>query len=107
MDQSKYVVVLVTAKDVQEAQKIAKELLDAKLVACANLVPEIQSFFLWKGKMDEASEVLVVLKTQRELVAKVTAKVRSLHSYNVPEVIALPIVAGNEDYLNWIDESVS
>ena len=106
MDNSAHVVVLVTAKDVAEAQKIAGGLLEAKLIACANLVLEVQSFFWWQGKIDKANEVLLVLKTQASLVEMVTAKVKSLHSYDVPEVIALPIIAGNKDYLNWINESV-
>ena len=98
---------MVTAKDVQEAQKIANGLLEAKLVACANLVPQIQSLFWWQGKIDQANEVLLVLKTQAKQVELVIKKVKSLHSYDVPEVIALPIVAGNADYLKWIDESVT
>ena len=106
MDQSKYVVVLVTAKDVAEAQKIAKGLLEAKLVACANLVFEVQSFFRWQGKIDKANEVLLVLKAPADKFTEIIKKVKSLHSYDVPEVIALPIIAGNEDYLKWLDESV-
>ena len=101
-----HVVVLVTVQDDAEARKIAAGLLEAKLVACANLVPQIQSLFWWQGKIDQAQEVLVVLKTQARHVEAIIKKVKSLHSYDVPEVIALPIVAGNEDYLKWIDESV-
>ena len=106
MEKDVPVVVLVTAKDVAEAQKIAKGLLEAKLIACANLVFAVQSFFWWQEKIDKADEVLLVLKTQTSQVDKITAKVKLLHSYDVPEVIALPIVAGNKDYLQWINESV-
>ena len=106
MEKSNYVVVLVTAKDTPEAQKIANGLLEAKLIACANLVSQVQSFFWWQGKIDQAQEVLLVLKAPMAKVKEIIKKVKSLHSYDVPEIIALPIVAGNEDYLKWLDESV-
>ena len=101
-----HVVVLVTAKDIEEAQKIAKGLLQAKLIACANIVPQVQSLFWWQGKIDQANEVLLILKTQTKRIDEIITKVKSLHSYDVPEIIALPITAGQKDYLKWIDESV-
>jgi periplasmic divalent cation tolerance protein len=101
-----YAVVLVTAKDSAEAQKIANALLEKKLIACANLISGVQSLFWWEGKIDQAQEVLLVLKTKVSQVSEITKNVKALHSYDVPEVIALPIVAGNEDYLKWIKDSV-
>ena len=101
-----HVVVLVTAKDMEEAQKIAKGLLQAKLIACANIVPQVQSLFWWQGKIDQANEVLLILKTQTKKIDEIITKVKSLHSYDVPEIIALPIAAEHKDYIKWIDESV-
>lgn len=106
MRKTNHVVVFVTAKDISEARKIASGLLEAKLIACANLVPQVQSLFWWQGKIDEANEVLLVLKTQSAKVEEIIQKVKLLHSYDVPEIIALPIDAGNGDYLKWVDESV-
>jgi periplasmic divalent cation tolerance protein len=101
-----YIVVLVTAKDKKEAEKIARGLLEAKLIACANIVEGVQSLFWWQGKIDSSKEVLLVLKTKKILFKKVSIKVKSLHSYQTPEIIALPIAAGSEDYLQWINSSV-
>ena len=106
IENNQYIVVLVTAKDIDEARKIARGLLDEKLIACANMIGNIQSLFLWQGKIEEAGEVLLVLKTRRALFDQVAIKVKSLHSYDTPEIIAVPVLEGNSDYLNWIDLSV-
>lgn len=102
----KYIVVFVAAKDASQARAIAQGLLNAKLIACANIVDGVQSFFWWQGKIDDAGEVLLVLKTKKALFKKLVAKVKDLHSYDTPEVIALPIIDGSADYLKWIDKSV-
>ncbi len=104
---ARYVVVLVTAKDKKEAERIARGLLEAKLIACANIIEGVQSLFWWQGKIDSSKEVLLVLKTKKILFKKVSARVKSLHSYQTPEIIALPIVAGSDDYLGWIASSVA
>ena len=100
-----YCVVLVTAKDVDEAQRIADKLLKEKLVACANIVKDVKSLFWWEGKIDVAQEVMLVLKTRRALFAKLAKTVKMVHSYNVPEIIALPIISGYNPYLKWINDS--
>src|SRR3989338_6640885 len=100
-----HIVILVTAKDEDQAKRIAEKLVEEKLVACANIVPGIQSIFRWKGKVDSAKEVLLVLKSRRRHFPSIVKAVKALHSYDVPEVIALPIVEGNKDYLNWLTES--
>jgi periplasmic divalent cation tolerance protein len=102
---TRYAVIFVTAKDKKEAGKIARGLLEAKLIACANIVEGVQSLFWWQGKIDSSEEVLLVLKTKKVLFKKVSAKVKSLHSYQTPEIIALPIVDGSDDYLSWIGSS--
>ena len=103
---TQHIVILVTAKDKKEAHKIAQGLLKAKLVACANIIDGVQSFFWWQGKIDSSKEVLLVLKTKKTLFKKVAIKVKSLHSYQTPEIIALPIVRGSEEYLNWLKSSL-
>ena len=101
-----YIIIFVTAKDVKQAQKIADGLLKDKLVACANVVAGVKSLFWWQGKVDTAKEALLILKTKKSLFKKVAAKVKALHSYETPEIIALPIVGGSGDYLKWINASV-
>lgn len=100
-----HIVIFVTAKDEGQANKIAEKLVAEKLVACANVVPGIRSIFRWQGKVDQAEEVLLVLKSRRRHFPLIVKTVKALHSYDVPEIIALPIVEGNKDYLNWITES--
>ncbi len=101
-----YVVVLVTTPSREEAEKIARKLLEEKLAACINIIDHVRSLFWWQGRVDEASEALMVIKTRLDLLEKLIETVRRLHSYSVPEIIALPIIAGHTDYLKWIDESV-
>ena len=101
-----YIVVLITASKKQEAEAIARGLIKNKLAACVNMVRGIDSLFWWKGKVDRARETLLIAKTKKSKFKKLAAFVRSVHSYTVPEIIALPIVSGNNDYLAWIDESV-
>ena len=100
------IVVFITAKDLSEAKRISQKLLEEKLIACVNIVEGVKSFFWWQGKIDNAQEVLLILKSQESLFKKIVKTVKSVHSYEVPEVIALPIVEGNPDYLRWIDESL-
>jgi len=103
---SDHAVILVTAPSVTEAEQIATLLLDRRLIACANLVPGVTSLFRWEGKIDRADEVLLVMKTRQDLVARVTQAVVEAHSYEVCEAIALPIIGGSEAYVRWIDESL-
>ena len=100
------IVVLITAKDNVEAKMLSDKLLEKKLIACANIIDGVQSHFWWQGKMDQAKETLLVLKTKQSLFKEIVKTVKAHHSYDVPEVIALPMVEGNPDYLRWIDESV-
>ena len=97
-----YIVVFVTTKDEEEANTIAQKLLQEKLIACANIINNIKSIFSWQGKIDRADEALLILKSQQKFFSKLVKAVKSVHSYDVPEIIALPIMEGSEDYLNWI-----
>lgn len=101
-----YIVILVTAGSKEEARKIAKGLLREKCAACINIIPRVDSHFLWAGKIERATEVLLVVKTKKSYLNKVIKLVKGLHSYEVPEIIALPIVGGNKDYLEWIEKEV-
>ena len=102
---TQYIIILVTAKNKKEATAIACGLLETKLIACANIIDGVQSFFWWQGKIDSSKEVLLVLKSKKTLFKKISVKVKSLHSYQTPEIIALPLLDGSKDYLNWIDSS--
>lgn len=100
------IVILITCVNKREAKKITRSLLAKKLVACVNIIDKIESVFWWQGNIESASEVLLIAKSNRSLLQKIIRQVKLLHSYQVPEVIALPIVGGNKDYINWINESI-
>ena len=97
-----YIVVFVTAPSEKEGEKIAQALLEERLAACVNIVPGLKSVFRWKGKISTEEEVLLLIKTKDRLFEKLKKRVIELHSYDVPEVIALGILAGNEKYLDWL-----
>jgi len=102
-----FIVVLISVKNGREANKIAKKLVEAKLIACANIVRDIKSIFSWKGKLEKADEVLLILKSQKRCFPGIVKTVKKLHSYDVPEIIALPIIDGNKDYLKWVGENAT
>ena len=99
------IVVLVTCGSEEEALKIAKTLVEGRLGACVNLVSPIRSIYRWEGKILDEKEWLLVIKTQKQWFEEVEEKVKSLHSYSVPEIISLPIVEGSSSYLQWIKEN--
>ncbi len=103
---SDYCVCLITASSPEEARNLAFGLVVAGLAACVNQVPQVTSVYSWEGRVEEAGEILLIAKTRSSHLQGLIDKVRELHSYDVPEVIALPIVGGNLHYLRWIDESV-
>jgi periplasmic divalent cation tolerance protein len=97
-------VVLVTASSDEEATKIARGLVERRLAACVNVVPGVRSIYRWQGEVKEDRELLLVVKTREDLLGAVTDAVKSLHSYTVPETIALPVVGGAGPYLAWVRE---
>ncbi len=99
-----FIVVLITAQKEEDAAAIAKDLAGQKLAACVNIVRDVRSIYRWKGRTEDEREVLMVVKTRRELFPAVVKKVKELHPYTVPEIIALPIIEGTEDYLGWLKE---
>lgn len=106
MDTTDFIVVFVTCSSQEEAERLALSLVEEKLAACVNVTP-VSSFFRWEGKTCEETERLLIIKSRGSLFEILEKRVRELHSYDVPEIIALPIVAGSKGYLDWIEESVS
>ncbi len=100
-----YYVVFITVP-VEKAQEIANYIVEKKLGACVNVVQEVSSIYWWKGSIERDRESLLVVKTSGKKFEDLLKGVKSVHPYTVPEIIALPIVAGNEDYLRWIDDSL-
>ncbi|MEJ5328290.1 MAG: divalent-cation tolerance protein CutA [Candidatus Bathyarchaeia archaeon] len=97
-----YVVVIVTTANRQEAEKIAYHLLNEKLIACANIIGPVSSFFHWAGKIESAEEYLLLMKSRKDLFSRLSDAVKALHSYEVPEIIALSVVDGAKSYLAWL-----
>jgi periplasmic divalent cation tolerance protein len=104
--ETKYLVVLVTAKDNTEAQKIARAILEKRRAACVNIVPGINSTYWWLDKIESAEECLLIMKTSTSQLSNVIDLVKKNHSYSVPEIIALPVVGGNPDYLKWLENTL-
>jgi periplasmic divalent cation tolerance protein len=98
-------VIFITCPNIKEANHIASVLIDKKLAACVNIIPKIDSIFRWQGKIDKASEVLLIVKSRKSLFKKIAATVKKHHSYDTPEIIALPIILGNKKYLHWLKDS--
>jgi periplasmic divalent cation tolerance protein len=98
-----YIIVLVTAPSKPEAEKIVQHLLNLRLIACGNIVGPVASIFCWSGKPEKAEEYLVLMKSRRDLFGKLSETVKTLHSYEVPEILAVPVVEGSKDYLDWLD----
>jgi periplasmic divalent cation tolerance protein len=92
----------VTCADAKQADSIARAIVAERLAACANLLPGMRSIYWWKGRLDSADEVVLILKTRSALIPALTARVKALHSYTVPCVCALPVIDGNADYLKWL-----
>lgn len=100
-----HVVCFSTASSEEEAAKIGRALVEEELAACVNVVPGIRSIYRWEGKVEDGPELLLVIKTRRTLVDAVQTRLRALHSYSVPELIAMDVVGGNPDYLAWVAAS--
>ncbi len=104
---SEAIVVLVTCASQREARKIAGALVEKRLAACGNIVgADVKSIYRWRGRINSARETLLILKTTRKQFAKLEKEIRKLHSYDVPEILAIPVLAGSDPYLKWVVESV-
>ena len=101
-----YQLVITTCPSMDEAQSLAEKLLAAKLAACVNIVPGVLSLYEWQGKMEREQEFLLLIKTQTEGFPELEKLVQASHSYELPELIAVPIEEGSSAYLNWIDKQL-
>ena len=106
MRKIKGIVVLITTGSEIEGRKIAELLIKEKRAACVNIVPRVDSLFWWEGKIEFAQENLLIIKTQESQFPEIAKLIKKIHSYDVPEIIALPIVGVDEDYLSWLETSV-
>jgi periplasmic divalent cation tolerance protein len=102
-----FIVVFVTAGSAAEGDQLARALVDERLAACVNRIHSVKSVYRWQGKVEESDEELLIIKTKKQLFASLEKRVRELHSYAVPEVIAVPLVEGSNDYLQWLTEQLS
>ena len=104
MDNKSAIIIFITASSEEEAKKIATALVNEKLVACVNIIPKIHSIYWWEGKVCQDDEVMLISKSKQSLFPAIMDRVKSLHSYKVPEIISFPISEGLPEYLNWIEE---
>jgi len=104
MEESAYIVLFITTATAEEARQISNVLLNQRKAVCVNIVPNVSSLFWWQDKIESANENLLIVKTKASLLDEVVRLVIENHSYEIPEVIALPIIGGNQDYLKWIDK---
>ena len=100
------IVVLSTCATKKDAEKLARALLEERLAACVTVVPRVRSYYHWKGAIEETDEFLLVIKSSREMFAGISSALEKLHPYEVPEVLALPVVEGSANYLNWLQANV-
>ena len=105
-DTSQPIVVIMTAANAEEAERIAEALVGARLAACVQVLPEIRSVYRWKGEVARDTEVLLLAKTIRARFEKLEQAVRAIHSYETPEIVALPVTSASEPYLNWLVSEV-
>ena len=102
-----FAVILVTAPDIDLARRLAKSALEAKLVACANIIPAVESHYWWEGKLESSDESLIVFKTRQELISELERSVREIHPYDTPEFVAIPLTGGSRKYFAWLSDSTS
>ena len=100
-------VVYTTVDNIQDARKIAHTLVDEQLVACVNIIPNVESVYRWKGKTEEENEIVLFAKTTDSNVKKTIKRIKSLHTYELPDIIVLPIIGGLKDYLDYINDQTS
>jgi periplasmic divalent cation tolerance protein len=98
------IVVFITVNSQENAQKIANKILAERKVACINIIPAIESHYWWQGKVESENEFMLVVKTRPALLDELIALVKQNHPYTIPEIIALPIIGGNKEYLDWIEK---
>ena len=103
----KFAVVLITAPDMNAARKLAQAALKARLIACVNLIPKVESHYWWQGKLESGAEVLIIFKTTKAKLKALEKLIIANHPYDTPEFLVVPIIAGNKRYLDWVSGSVT
>lgn len=101
-----FCVVLVTTKKESEAKRLGEELVSEKLAACVSVVPKVRSVYRWRGKIERADEALMLIKTSRKKLDRLIPRIKELHTYEVPEVLVLPVEKGSPEYIKWLEESL-
>ena len=101
---TEYIIILITASDEEEAARLSQIIVGERLAACVNIIRAVRSIYRWQGRIEDGQEVLLIIKTKRSLFERLQKRVKELHSYSVPEIIALPLVKGSEQYLNWLGQ---
>jgi periplasmic divalent cation tolerance protein len=101
------IVVLTTCESEEQAQRLARHLVEQRLAACVNILPGARSVYRWKDKIEDAAEFVLIVKSRRDVFVKLREAIGQLHSYEIPEVIALPVIDGSDAYLNWLDREVA
>jgi len=101
------IVVFSTCSTVEEAEQIARKLVEARLAACVSVTPAVRSFYRWKGAIEEAGEYLLIIKSSRDFFDRLRLELEKAHTYEVPEILAVPVVEGSPNYLNWLETELS
>lgn len=102
-----YAFIYITTSGIEESRNIGKKLVEGKLAACINIIPSIESIYLWKGEIEEGNESLLVAKTKSQNIDKIIKKVKEIHSYETPAILAIPIIEGSKDYLDYLGSEMS
>jgi periplasmic divalent cation tolerance protein len=97
------IVIFSTCGSPEEAERLARQLVEARLAACINVITQVQSYYRWQGKVEHATECLLMIKTTRDLFSELRLALEAAHSYEIPEVLALPVIEGSPDYLAWLE----
>jgi periplasmic divalent cation tolerance protein len=100
------IVVFSTCSTAEEAERIARKLVEERLAACVNVVDKVRSFYRWDGKIEESAELLLIIKTSRDLFDRLRIQLESVHTYEVPEIVALSVLDGSPNYLNWLSREI-
>ena len=101
---TEYIIVLITAPNEEESARIGHALIGERLAACVNIIRSVRSIYRWQGRIEDESEVLMVVKTKRTLFERLQGRVKELHTYEVPEIIGLPVIEGSKQYLDWLGQ---
>jgi periplasmic divalent cation tolerance protein len=101
---TEFIIVFITAPNEKEAASISRTIVEERLVACVNIIPSVRSIYRWQGRVEDEQEVLMVVKTKKSLFERLQERVKELHSYEVPEIIGLPLVEGSKEYLDWLGQ---